>query len=120
MGNSDDLMIGESVIAFGNPFGFSHTVTTGVVSSVNRSIKTASPFFHEFIPTDASDNPGNGGGRLLHIFINYFPYQKRITLGLLQAAQFSQFFSIPVKVKSFAFDDHFAIFNTDLSGHIFF
>jgi S1-C subfamily serine protease len=37
MGNSDDIMIGESVIAIGNPFGFSHTVTTGVVSAVNRA-----------------------------------------------------------------------------------
>jgi S1-C subfamily serine protease len=37
MGNSDDLMIGETVIAIGNPFGFSHTVTTGVISALNRS-----------------------------------------------------------------------------------
>ena len=67
MGNSDDLMIGESVIAIGNPFGFSHTVTTGVVSSINRSIKTAERVFHRFIQTDASINPGNSGGPLLNI-----------------------------------------------------
>jgi len=67
MGNSDDIMIGESVIAIGNPFGFSHTVTTGVVSSVNRSIKTAERVFHQFIQTDASINPGNSGGPLLNI-----------------------------------------------------
>ncbi|BBO83999.1 peptidase [Desulfosarcina ovata subsp. sediminis] len=67
MGDSDDLMIGESVIAIGNPFGFSHTVTTGVVSAVNRSIKTADRVFHEFIQTDASINPGNSGGPLLNI-----------------------------------------------------
>ena len=67
MGNSDDIMIGESVIAIGNPFGFSHTVTTGVVSAVNRSIKTAERIFHEFIQTDASINPGNSGGPLLNI-----------------------------------------------------
>ena len=67
MGDSDDLMIGESVIAIGNPFGFSHTVTTGVVSAVKRSIKTASRIFHEFIQTDASINPGNSGGPLLNI-----------------------------------------------------
>lgn len=67
MGNSDDIMIGESVIAIGNPFGFSHTVTTGVVSAVNRSIKTADRVFHEFIQTDASINPGNSGGPLLNI-----------------------------------------------------
>ena len=67
MGNSDDIMIGETVIAIGNPFGFSHTVTTGVVSAVNRSIKTAERVFHEFIQTDASINPGNSGGPLLNI-----------------------------------------------------
>lgn len=67
MGDSDDLMIGEAVIAIGNPFGFSHTVTTGVVSAVKRSIKTRERVFHEFIQTDASINPGNSGGPLLNI-----------------------------------------------------
>ena len=67
MGDSNDILIGESVIAIGNPFGFSHTVTTGVVSAVNRSIKTAERVFHEFIQTDASINPGNSGGPLLNI-----------------------------------------------------
>nr|WP_231715807.1 Do family serine endopeptidase [Desulfosarcina widdelii] len=67
MGNSDDIMIGESVIAIGNPFGFSHTVTTGVISAVNRSLKSADRIYHEFIQTDASINPGNSGGPLLNI-----------------------------------------------------
>ncbi len=67
MGNSDDLMIGETVIAIGNPFGFSHTVTTGVVSALNRSIRTDERVFQDFIQTDASINPGNSGGPLLNI-----------------------------------------------------
>jgi Do/DeqQ family serine protease len=67
MGDSDDIMIGESVIAIGNPFGFSHTVTTGVISAINRSIITSDRVFHEFIQTDASINPGNSGGPLLNI-----------------------------------------------------
>lgn len=67
MGNSDDIMIGETVIAIGNPFGFSHTVTTGVISAVNRSIRTEDREYHEFIQTDASINPGNSGGPLLNI-----------------------------------------------------
>jgi len=67
MGDSGDVMIGESVIAIGNPFGFSHTVTTGVISAVKRSIKTGERIFHEFIQTDASINPGNSGGPLLNI-----------------------------------------------------
>jgi serine protease Do len=60
-------MIGETVIAIGNPFGFSHTVTTGVISALNRSIRTENAVFHDFIQTDASINPGNSGGPLLNI-----------------------------------------------------
>ncbi len=67
MGNSDDIMIGETVIAIGNPFGFSNTVTTGVVSALNRSVRAENRVFHDFIQTDASINPGNSGGPLLNI-----------------------------------------------------
>jgi len=67
MGDSKDLMIGETVIAIGNPFGFSHTVTTGVISALNRSIRTDDVVYHDFIQTDASINPGNSGGPLLNI-----------------------------------------------------
>jgi Do/DeqQ family serine protease len=67
MGNSEGLMIGETVIAIGNPFGFSHTVTTGVISALNRSIRTENRVFQDFIQTDASINPGNSGGPLLNI-----------------------------------------------------
>jgi len=67
MGSSEDLMIGETVIAIGNPFGFSHTVTTGVISAVNRSIRAQDRVYHDFIQIDASINPGNSGGPLLNI-----------------------------------------------------
>jgi len=67
LGTSDDLMIGETVIAIGNPFGLSHTVTTGVVSAVNRSLNTGERTYYDFIQTDASINPGNSGGPLLNI-----------------------------------------------------
>jgi len=67
MGSSTDLMIGETVIAIGNPFGFSHTVTTGVISALDRSIRTEDRVFHNFIQIDASINPGNSGGPLLNI-----------------------------------------------------
>jgi S1-C subfamily serine protease len=60
-------MIGETVIAIGNPFGFSHTVTTGVISAVNRSVRSEDMVFHDFIQIDASINPGNSGGPLLNI-----------------------------------------------------
>jgi Do/DeqQ family serine protease len=100
MGSSDDIMIGETVIAIGNPFGFSNTVTTGVISAVNRSIKTEERIFHDFIQTDASINPGNSGGPLLNINgeligINTAIYAKAQGIG----------FAIPIdKAKRIVFD----------------
>ena len=67
MGNSDDIMPGESVIAIGNPFGFTHTVTTGVVSALGRTIRGEDGLFTDLIQTDAAINPGNSGGPLLNI-----------------------------------------------------
>jgi Do/DeqQ family serine protease len=67
MSSSENLMIGETVIAIGNPFGFSHTVTTGVISAINRSIRAQDRVYHDFIQIDASINPGNSGGPLLNI-----------------------------------------------------
>ncbi len=67
-GDSDSLLIGETVIAIGNPYGLTHTVTTGVLSAVNRTIKTQSGrVYSDFIQTDASINPGNSGGPLVNI-----------------------------------------------------
>ncbi len=67
MGRSDDLLIGETVIAIGNPFGLSHTVTTGVVSATHRNFKAGDRMLFDFVQTDASINPGNSGGALLDI-----------------------------------------------------
>jgi len=68
MGRSNDLMIGETVVAIGNPFGLKHTVTTGIISAVNRTIRASErQVFNDFIQVDASINPGNSGGPLLNI-----------------------------------------------------
>jgi serine protease Do len=68
LGRSDDLMIGETVIAIGNPLGYQHTVTSGVVSAVGRDLVFSSDFTLEnLIQTDASINPGNSGGPLLNV-----------------------------------------------------
>jgi len=66
-GRSDDLLIGETVIAIGNPFGLANTVTTGVVSAVHRNFKAGDRTLFDFVQTDASINPGNSGGPLLNI-----------------------------------------------------
>ena len=65
LGDSDELRVGDWVIAIGNPFGLSNTVTSGIVSAKGRSIG-AGPY-DDFIQTDASINPGNSGGPLFNM-----------------------------------------------------
>ncbi len=69
LGRSSDLMIGETVIAIGNPFGLSNTVTSGVLSAVGRTVPSerGERLFTDFLQTDASINPGNSGGPLVNI-----------------------------------------------------
>jgi serine protease Do len=68
IGTTADLMIGETVIAIGNPFGLSNTVTTGIVSAVHRTVTGESGRnYSDFLQTDAAINPGNSGGALVNI-----------------------------------------------------
>ncbi|MBN2561601.1 MAG: trypsin-like peptidase domain-containing protein [Phycisphaerae bacterium] len=68
LGRSDDLMPGETVIAIGNPLGYQHTITTGIVSAVDRELQFGRDITYSgLIQTDASINPGNSGGPLLNI-----------------------------------------------------
>jgi serine protease Do len=81
LGESGDLMIGEPVIAVGNPLGFSHSVSTGIVSALHRDIEPRQPenadaepvhgeeaALRDLIQTDAAINPGNSGGPLLNAY----------------------------------------------------
>jgi serine protease Do len=64
-GDSDALVVGEWVLAMGNPFGFGHTVTAGIVSAKGRVIGQGT--YDDFVQTDAAINPGNSGGPLVNM-----------------------------------------------------
>jgi S1-C subfamily serine protease len=67
LGNSDQVRVGQKAVAIGNPFGLSHTLTTGIVSALNREIRTNDGTqISDLIQTDAAINPGNSGGPLLN------------------------------------------------------
>lgn len=67
LGNSEKLKVGQMAIAIGNPYGFSSTVTTGVISALHRNLVTkAGVRLENMIQTDAAINPGNSGGALLN------------------------------------------------------
>lgn len=67
LGDSDRIRVGQKAIAIGNPFGLSHTLTTGIISALKRGIKTQDGNqIDDLIQTDAAINPGNSGGPLLN------------------------------------------------------
>jgi serine protease Do len=70
LGDSSDLMIGEPAIAIGNPLGYSHSVSTGIVSALHRDLKDVEgkESLDNLIQTDAAINPGNSGGPLLNAY----------------------------------------------------
>ena len=69
LGNSEQLKVGEWVLAIGNPLGFAHTVTAGIVSAKGRQLVAAAPDlpYQDFIQTDAAINRGNSGGPLVNM-----------------------------------------------------
>lgn len=67
-GHSDDLMVGEKVVAIGNAFGYVHTTTEGIISALHREIPVDETLeYHDLIQISAGINPGNSGGPLLNV-----------------------------------------------------
>jgi serine protease Do len=67
LGDSENVRVGEWVVAIGNPYGFESTVTVGVISAKDRSVRARNLNFDGFLQTDAAINPGNSGGPLLNL-----------------------------------------------------
>ena len=67
VGDSDSLVVGESCVAIGNALGYGQSVTTGIISALDREVTTEKGYTGRFIQTDAAINPGNSGGALLNM-----------------------------------------------------
>ncbi|HJB26262.1 MAG TPA: trypsin-like peptidase domain-containing protein [Firmicutes bacterium] len=93
LGNSDQLEIGEDVIAIGNPGGLSNSVSKGIVSGLNRTVETNLGASMECIQTDAAINPGNSGGAL----VNEYGYVVGINSSKIAATDYEGIgFAIPI------------------------
>ncbi|MEM6981090.1 MAG: trypsin-like peptidase domain-containing protein, partial [Planctomycetota bacterium] len=91
-GRSDDLMIGETVIAIGNAFGYVHTSTQGIISALHRDIPVnETQEYRDLIQTSAGINPGNSGGPLLNIDGEMIGVNVAVRVGAQQIA-----FAIPI------------------------
>lgn len=93
----DDLLLGETVIALGNPFGLAHTVTSGILSGKNREAYfRGEVLYRDILQTDAAVNPGNSGGPLVNIDGNLIGINVAIFHDKQQTAQ-NIGFAVPVK-----------------------
>jgi serine protease Do len=91
-GHSDDLMIGETVIAIGNAFGYVHTSTEGIISALHRDVPVnETQQYRDLIQTSAGINPGNSGGPLLNIDGEMIGVNVAVRVGAQQIA-----FAIPI------------------------
>ncbi len=106
-GNSDDLKVGEWVIAVGNPFNLTSTVTAGIVSAKGRNInllrQNSEYAIENFIQTDAAVNPGNSGGALVNTQGELIGINTAIASQTGSYAGYS--FAVPVNITKKVLDD---------------
>jgi 2-alkenal reductase len=100
LGSSDDVVVGERVVAIGNPFGLGGSLTVGYVSAVGRTIASgATPFaIPQAIQTDAAINPGNSGGPLLNTDGEVIGVNAQIATGGTTRANAGVGFAIPINI----------------------
>ena len=99
LGNMADVMVGESVVAIGDPFGLGGTMTTGIVSALGRTIPALTPFsIPESIQTDAAINPGNSGGPLLNLDGEVIGVNAQIETSGMTRSNSGVGFAIPVSI----------------------
>jgi S1-C subfamily serine protease len=109
LGDSDGLQVGQKVLAIGNPFGLEGTLTTGIVSSLGRSLASERAPLEDLIQTDAAINPGNSGGPLLDshgdvIGINTAIYGNQ-SMGEGQAGNIGIGFAMPISRAKMMLDE---------------
>jgi serine protease Do len=97
-GDSGQVFPGDWVMAIGNPFGFAHTVTVGVISAIERQFPVAASRFAQVIQTDAAINPGNSGGPLLNLRGEVVGINTAIIGDARQAGNVGIGFAMPINV----------------------
>ncbi len=99
LGNIEDIRVGQTVIAIGNPFGLGGTLTSGIVSALGRTIPALTPFsIPESIQTDAAINPGNSGGPLLNLRGEVIGVNAQIETDGFSRSNSGVGFAIPVSI----------------------
>lgn len=99
LGDMDELAVGQTVVAIGNPFGLEGTLTRGIISALGRSIPALTPFtIPQAIQTDAAINPGNSGGPLLNLQGEVIGVNAQIETGGTSRSNSGVGFAIPVSI----------------------
>jgi 2-alkenal reductase len=99
LGNMEDLKVGQTVVAIGNPFGLAGTLTRGIISALGRSIPALTPFsIPQSIQTDAAINPGNSGGPLLNLKGEVVGVNAQIETGGTTRSNLGVGFAIPISI----------------------